>query len=494
MALHFGSADPLRSSEISRAVKAGKMRKLAPKIYTDDLKSPPEDIIRRNRLEIIAHFYPGAVISHRSAIEGNVSPRGKLHLTMPGAVTPVRELPGLEIRVWRGPPAQSDDIRTSFGDQAELFTASQARAMLENMQVARARGEDEAKTLDQEEIERWIDRQIRVFGAGWLDQMRAQSAEVAARLGWTREQSEFAALVDALQGKSTGFRLVTDLARSRAQGQPYDPERVALFATLQARLAAERFVELPRPPAAEFENRAFWEAYFSNFIEGTKFTVEEARTIVFEPSAAKALEHKRPEDAHDVRETYRLIVDPKISAELPKSAAHLKELLKRRHARMMASRPAVEPGVFKQRNNEFGSRIFVAPELVEETLTRGWPASRDLPSASARALYMLFFIAEVHPFNDGNGRISRLGMNADLEAAGQARLIVPTSYRSDYLGVLEALTARGDPEPYVSFGHKLIDLNSRMPFGSFEQSHDYFRSTGALDENSAALNLRPFIT
>ena len=44
----------------------------------------------------------------------------------------------------------------------------------------------------------------------------------------------------------------------------------------------------------------------------------------------------------------------------------------------MASRPAVEPGVFKQRNNEFGSRIFVAPELVEETLTRGWPASRDL--------------------------------------------------------------------------------------------------------------------
>jgi fido (protein-threonine AMPylation protein) len=46
---------------------------------------------------------------------------------------------------------------------------------------------------------------------------------------------------------------------------------------------------------------------------------------------------------------------------------------------------------------------------------RGWPAGRELPSASARALYVLFLIAEVHPFNDGNGRISRLGMNAELE-------------------------------------------------------------------------------
>ena len=194
------------------------------------------------------------------------------------------------------------------------------------------------------------------------------------------------------------------------------------------------------------------------------------------------LEAKRPQDAHDVRETYRLIIDPKISGEIPKTDAQLKEVLKRRHARMMASRAAVEPGVFKKKNNEFGSRVFVAPELVEETLTRGWPASRGLTSGAARALYILFFIAEVHPFNDGNGRISRLCMNAEMEAAGQARLIVPTSLRIDYLSVLEALTARGDPDPFVSFGHKLIDLNSRMPFDSLDHGHKYFRDTGGLDE------------
>jgi len=128
---------------------------------------------------------------------------------------------------------------------------------------------------------------------------------------------------------------------------PYDPERMTLFGTLHARLAAERFLELPRPQPNELENRAFWEAYFSNFIEGTKFTVEEARVIVYDREAAKALENKRPDDAHDILETYRLIVDPKISSEVPKDKTHLLELLRRRHARMMASRSAIDPGVFK---------------------------------------------------------------------------------------------------------------------------------------------------
>jgi Fic family protein len=281
--------------------------------------------------------------------------------------------------------------------------------------------------------------------------------------------------------------------RFRAQGKPYDPERMALFGILHARLVAERFVELPKPHSNELENRAFWEAYFSNFIEGTKFTVEEARLIVYDREAAKALEQKRPDDAHDILETYRLIMDPKISGEVPKDAAHLLELLKRRHARMMASRSAIEPGVFKKTNNQFGSRMFVAPDLVSETMAHGWPARRDLSSATARALYVLFLIAEVHPFNDGNGRISRLGMNAELEAARQARLIIPTSLRGDYLTVLEALTVNSNPEPFISFAQKLIEVNRCMPFGSFEQSLAYFKRHGALDEQPQGFGFLPAI-
>ena len=45
---------------------------------------------------------------------------------------------------------------------------------------------------------------------------------------------------------------------------------------------------------------------------------------------------------------------------------------------------------------------------------------------------------EVHPFNDGNGRISRIMMNAELVAADQSKIIIPTVFREDYLNALYA--------------------------------------------------------
>lgn len=216
--------------------------------------------------------------------------------------------------------------------------------------------------------------------------------------------------------------------------------------------------------------------------------------MVKETENATNLELKRPEDAHDVKETYRLIIDPNISGAVAKNQDDYMNLIIRRHARMMATRHDVEPGVFKSQNNEVGSRTFVKPELVRETLARGWSASRELKSAAARAFYMLFVVAEVHPFKDGNGRISRLGMNAIFEEAQQMRLIIPTSLRNDYMSVLEALTLNGNAKPYVAFAHKLIDFNSRMPFTNFEVSYEHFKKTGALDEpTNTNFSLQNFI-
>ncbi len=94
---------------------------------------------------------------------------------MPGAVAPVRKLPGLEIRIWRGPAPQPSDTRTPLGEGIELFTSSQARAVLENLQIARAPRGDESKTLSSEELERWLDRYLRIFGTSWLDKLLQQA-------------------------------------------------------------------------------------------------------------------------------------------------------------------------------------------------------------------------------------------------------------------------------------------------------------------------------
>jgi hypothetical protein len=58
-------------------------------------------------------------------------------------------------------------------------------------------------------------------------------------------------------------------------------------------------------------------------------------------------------------------------------------------------------------------------------------------------------LAETHPFNDGNGRISRIMMTRELLAANLSRIVIPTVYRDDYVDSLRALSRRDDPSILV---------------------------------------------
>lgn len=67
----------------------------------------------------------------------------------------------------------------------------------------------------------------------------------------------------------------------------------------------------------------------------------------------------------------------------------------------------------------------------------------------ARALLAMILVAEVHPFTDGNGRLARLVMNAELSVVGASRIIVPTLFREEYLDCLRVLTRQGEPAPFL---------------------------------------------
>lgn len=43
----------------------------------------------------------------------------------------------------------------------------------------------------------------------------------------------------------------------------------------------------------------------------------------------------------------------------------------------------------------------------------------------ARAVFMMFMVSEVHPLDDGNGRVACVMMNAELSANGEQRVIIP---------------------------------------------------------------------
>jgi fido (protein-threonine AMPylation protein) len=116
---------------------------------------------------------------------------------------------------------------------------------------------------------------------------------------------------------------------------------------------------------------------------------------------------------------------------------------------MLERRPEILPGAFKLKPNRAGDTHFVLPEYTTGTLRRGYELYADLEPGLQRAMFVMFLIADVHPFNDGNGRIARIMMNAELVAARASTIIIPTVYREDYLNALRALTRRHRAAPLV---------------------------------------------
>lgn len=66
-----------------------------------------------------------------------------------------------------------------------------------------------------------------------------------------------------------------------------------------------------------------------------------------------------------------------------------------------------------------------------------------------RAAFMMYVVSEVHPFVDGNGRIARIMMNAELESQGLGSIIIPNSFREDYLLSLKAVSKQQRFQPYL---------------------------------------------
>ena len=76
----FSSSKSYTSRQISALAKDGYLRKLLPRVYTSNMEDLDEIIVERNLWQIIAHLFPGAILSHRSAIEFAVSDKGNIYL------------------------------------------------------------------------------------------------------------------------------------------------------------------------------------------------------------------------------------------------------------------------------------------------------------------------------------------------------------------------------------------------------------------------------
>jgi len=87
-------------------------------------------------------------------------------------------------------------------------------------------------------------------------------------------------------------------AIARAFGNPYDQFRIELFEILFIELKQREFKSVidKNTSNTAFKNFAFFESYFSNYIEGTRFEVEEAKNIIETDTPM----FNRDEDSHDI--------------------------------------------------------------------------------------------------------------------------------------------------------------------------------------------------
>jgi fido (protein-threonine AMPylation protein) len=436
----FSSSNPQISKQLSKLEKAGKLLKIAPRIYTSNFTDTPETIIRRNLFVIIGKLFPGALLSHRSAFEFQPTSAGHIFLTY--SYTKKISFPGIILRFMEGhTPIEGDNPLSG-----ELYAAQTERALLENLQVSRQKG-PQSKTLTLSEIEEKLEGIIRVKSESGLNELRDRAKLIADKLDMKSEFEKLNKLISALLSTQPSTILSSPLAVARAFGNPYDPSRLMMFEQLFVALNQQEFVDQPEKNKSKqsFRNFAFFEAYFSNYIEGTEFELEDARHIIQSDTPMPT----RAEDSHDVLGTYRLVSNKTEMRITPISPDHMLEILLYRHNVLLNARTSMKPGQFKDKNNRAGETYFVDHTLVKGTLAKGFDFYQALSHPFARAIYMMFLISEVHPFLDGNGRIARVMMNAELTRARQTRIIIPTVYRDDYLGALRKLTRQNDPSAYI---------------------------------------------
>ena len=428
--------------QLQRRAKAGQLRRIAPGVYT--LAGSDEDVrsrVRRHWQLIAGHLVPGAVVSHLSALTRGLTEAGYVTLSHPTRFNRTIELPGVHFVLLKGAPPQPGDLPLGT---TGLYWASRQRALLENLgRVSTVRPTRAGKGS----VEERLVSILNASGEETLNRVRDDARAIAPALGMQKAFDELNGTIGLLLNTHQKGQLRTRQGRLVAQGTPVDTERLARFEVLATAL---RTAVLPtiRDVAPEGDAKvhfAFIESYFSNYVEGTRFSIEEAEGIVLR----NAIVPGRPKDSHDILGVFNQAMRPGTRDSVPPPDAAFVAGLQDRHRAMLERRPEANPGELKTDANFAGTTQFVLPAFVRGTLQEGSKLALSVPEGLARAIYYAFLVSETHPFDDGNGRLSRLTMNAELSRLGLCRIIIPTLFHPQYVDCQRALTRANEPDGFI---------------------------------------------
>ena len=313
---------------------------MAPNAYIVGATLAPEQAVAHHRTAIISMFWPGSVLSDRTALTGGMPSRG-------GSSSPIRTQ--LAAPTWNCPGSQCHSV------SARVRCRAICRCQTDSIFRVRPGGSSRTSASPDD-----LPAGVRVAkqAPNWSE---TRSTRWPAKVVPVPSHNILSSQLDAISNHLPG---------GPRRGGPEPPRRCVLrvFQRIEAHVRAPgctivrravrraSSVDVPRPrrtarrhgararPALGSPQRWTWEpffeAYFSNFIEGTEFGVEEAREIAIDG----VIPSERPADAHDVVATYRIVSDPVSRAVAPASADELLDELRDLHRILFAARPEERPG------------------------------------------------------------------------------------------------------------------------------------------------------
>ena len=103
--------------------------------------------------------------------------------------------------------------------------------------------------------------------------------------------------------------------------------------------------------------------------------------------------------------------------------------------------------VFIRFSRHVPPRATLVPELMETYLS----LLKNETSTATRAVLGHFFFGFIHPYFDGNGRISRFILNFFLAAGNYHWMVIPVENRTAYMHALEKASVEEDITDFVTF-------------------------------------------
>jgi fido (protein-threonine AMPylation protein) len=450
------------SHSVTRLAEKGVLHRIRRGIYIDtDDEHEVANTLDNKWMDIACHIFSEPIAVARTAAALKPA-KGRLYF----ASNKIRKRRKVQIKhlVFDISPGNTDQ---GVQQLTPVFRRSKpARYCLENL--AQSRGDTSSrKTLGSEWVESELVKHIQRGGEQAVNALRDEARELAPVLDLEREFEKLNILIAAILNTHPAEGVLqTRLGFANAKGEPFDQFRVDRFAELSQYLQrtdlTENSYEYNR---SGWRNLTFFESYFSNFIEGTEFTIEEAEAIAFE----KKVDYERHADSHDILAHIEISGDMSEMNSVPSDAAELIDVLKVRHGILLAERAAKRPGEFKLKSNKAGTTEFVSPELVEGTLVQGFEIYLSLPEGLQRAIFIHFLISDVHPFDDGNGRLARIMMNSELVSKDQHKLIIPIVHRESYLNGLRAATRQGRFRTMVKVLHQMQCYAASLDWDEYEE-------------------------